>query len=613
MKRFRSFTLPSAWLLLLLQRTPVVRLAATAGEFVAPSRVVALLKAAISTAVSLGAVHSLAGATQLVASQASPVTVAVGATVQIALNVTGAQTPAASWTISGTVPPGLSFSGRTSGIVNISTLILSGTPTTPGTYTINLLAWERTNGGGDRSSIFPYTVIVTGVATVAPTITSQPASQSVTAGGTASFSVSATGNPAPTYQWRKDGTALAGATAATLTLTNVQAADAGVYTALAVNSAGSLTTLPATLTVAPAVTGPTLTLQPASQHLAAGASGALSVAASGTGLSYQWKKDGAALPGATNSTLPLANATAATMGFYSAVVTSPTGSTASAIAIVTVATGTSSRLINVSTRGYVPAGGALTPGFVLQGNTTKALVIRAVGPTLSAFGVAGTLADPVMDVIPLGSSTAIASNDNWGGSSALSTAFSRVGAFALAASSSNDASVETSLNTTGASGYTVRITSKNAAAEGVALAEIYDEEALSSAVRLVNVSTSGFVGSGDQALVPGFVIGGDAPKQLLIRAVGPGLTQFGVSGVLADPQLSLVPLGRDFAIATNDNWGGGTALQTAFTQAGAFALPSGSKDAVVVVRLPPGGYTVVVSGVGATTGTALVEVYDLDP
>ncbi len=112
--------------------------------------------------------------------------------------------------------------------------------------------------------------------------------------------------------------------------------------------------------------------------------------------------------------------------------------------------------------------------------------------------------------------------------------------------------------------------------------------------------------------MPGFVIGGSAPKLLLIRAVGPGLGQFGVTGVLADPQLSLVPLGQNFTVAANDNWGGTAALQAAFTQAAAFALPSGSNDAAVVVRLPPGGYTVVVSGVGSTTGTALVEIYDLD-
>jgi hypothetical protein len=616
MKKLRLLNFSTTSLLLLLQRTPALRVATAAAEALAPSRIVSLLKSAFALGASLGAVQTMAGATQLVASKPSPLAVEVGTGVQVALVVTGAQTPAASWTITGSVPPGLTLSGQTSGTVNVSTLILTGTPTTPGTYTITLRAWEKVNASGDKSSLFPYTVVVSGTAAaVGPTLTTQPVSQSVTTGTNVTFSVAATGSPTPTYQWQKDGANLTGATAATLTLSAVQVANAGAYTAVVSNSAGVVTSNPATLTVTAPVAGSPITNQPQSQYLATDGSTILSVAATGSGLSYQWKKNGVALPGATNSSLALSAATAETMGFYSASVRSGTATTESAVAVVTVNTGGTSRLVNVSTRGYVPPGGALTPGFVLQGNADKSVVIRAVGPTLGAFGVAGTLADPVMDVIPLGSTFPIASNDNWGGGTKLATAFSRVGAFPFATLTSTDASVETALTATGASGYTVRITSKNAAASGIALAEVYDEDASDSTVRLVNVSTSGFVGTGDQALVPGFVVGGTAPKLLLIRAVGPGLAQFGVTGVLSDPQLSVVPLGLDMTIAANDNWkssADAATLETAFAQAGAFALPNNSNDAAVIVRLPPGGYTVVVSGVGNTTGTALVEVYDLD-
>lgn len=616
MNRLRLIQFSSAWLLLILQRTPVLRVASDASALVAPSRLVALLQTAFATAAGLGAVHSLAGATQLVATTASPATVTVGSTVQIGLIVTGAQTPAASWTVSGSVPPGLAFSGRTSGTVNISTLILSGTPTTAGTYRISLVAWEKVNATGDKSSTFTYTVNVVASAAVGPTFTSQPVSQTVAAGGTATFAVAATGSPAPTYQWRRDGADLAGATTATLTLSNVQPANAGSYTVVVSNTAGVITSGAATLTVnaAPVTpSGPTLTAQPQSQYVTPGTAVTFTTAAAGAGLSYQWKKDGTALAGATTATYRIAAAAATDMGFYAVTVTNASGATESDVATLTVNTGARSRLVNVSTRGFVPPGGALIPGFVLQGNAPKSVVIRAVGPTLGAFGVGGTLADPVMDVIPLGTSVPIATNDNWGGDARLQTAFSRVGAFPLATATSADSSVELSLNATGASAYTVRIVSKTPAASGIALAEVYDEDALTSPVRLVNVSTSGFVGSGEQALVPGFVVGGTAPKLLLIRAVGPGLEQFGVADVLADPQLSLVPLGRDFPVAANDNWGGGATLTSAFTQAGAFTLPAGGKDAAVLVRLPPGGYTVVVSGVGAGTGTALVEIYDLDP
>ena len=616
MNRLRLLQFSSAWVLLILQRTPVLRVASDASALVAPSRLGALLQAAFATAAGLGAVHSLAGATQLVATTASPATVTVGSTVQIGMIVTGAQTPAASWTVSGSVPPGLAFSGKTSGTVNISTLILSGTPTTTGTYRISLVAWEKTNATGDKSSVFTYTVNVVAAAAVGPTFTSQPVGLTVTAGATATFTAGATGSPAPTYQWRKDGADLAGATNATLTLTNAQAPTAGSYTVVVSNTAGIITSGAATLTVnaAPVTpTGPTLTAQPQSQYVTPGTTVAFAAAATGSGLFYQWKKDGTALVGATAATYRLAAATAADMGFYAVTVTNATGSIESDVATLTVNNGGRSRLVNVSTRGFVPPGGALTPGFVLQGNAPKSVVIRAVGPTLGAFGVGGTLADPVMDVVPLGTSVAIATNDNWGGAPTLQTAFSRVGAFPLATATSADSSVELALNATGASGYTVRIVSKTPTAAGIALAEVYDEDAITSPVRLVNVSTSGFVGIGEQALVPGFFVGGTAPKLLLIRAVGPGLEQFGVSDVLADPQLSLVPLGRDFPVAANDNWGGTVALTSAFSQAGAFGLPAGGKDAAVLVRLPPGGYTVVVSGVGGGTGTALVEIYDLDP
>ena len=514
------------------------------------------------------------------------------------------------------MPPGLSFSGKTSGTVNVSNLILSGAPTATGSYRISLVAWQKTNASGDKSSTFTYTVNVVAAAAIGPTFTSQPVSQTVTAGTTVTFSTGASGTPAPTFQWRKDGANLPGATNASLVLTNVQAAHAGSYLVVVSNSAGIITSNAATLTVdAIPVTapGPSLTAQPQSQYVAPGTAVTFAATATGTGLSYQWKKDGTALAGATSATYRLAAATAADMGFYAVTVTNATGTVDSDVATLTVNTGGRSRLVNVSTRGFVPPGGALTPGFVLQGNAPKSVVIRAIGPTLGAFGVGGTLADPVMDVIPLGTSVAIATNDNWGGTPTLQTAFSRVGAFPLATASSADSSVELALNALGASGYTVRIVSKNPTASGIALAEVYDEDALTSPVRLVNVSTSGFVGTGEQALVPGFVIGGTGPKLLLIRAVGPGLEPFGVPDVLTDPQLSLVPLGRDFQVAANDNWGGGATLTSAFAQAGAFRLPAGGKDAAVLVRLPPGGYTVIVSGIASGTGTALVEIYDLDP
>jgi hypothetical protein len=117
-------------------------------------------------------------------------------------------------------------------------------------------------------------------------------------------------------------------------------------------------------------------------------------------------------------------------------------------------------------------------------------------------------------------------------------------------------------------------------------------------------------GQGDNILIVGFAISGTGNKTLLIRGVGPTLTQYGVSGVLADPQLKLFnQQGQE--LQENNDWGGGAALANAFTQTYAFALPVASKDAALLVTLAPGVYTAQVSGVGNTTGIALIEVYEV--
>ncbi len=363
--------------------------------------------------------------------------------------------------------------------------------------------------------------------------------------------------------------------------------------------------------------GPVLRInqQPQSQYVTPGTTVTLNVAAEGTApLAYQWEKDGAVIAGATGDHFVVASATATDMGLYTVTVTSGTATMTSACAIITVNVTGVSRLINLSTRGTIRAGETLTPGFVMRGSGSKKLVVRAVGPGLVPFGVPDVLADPRMNIIPLGSSTAVVANDDWGTTmdlSALKMACDGVGAFALPAGS-KDAAVATTLPTT--QGYTVEIAGNTTTAAGVALAEIYDADALTSGAQLINVSALGYVGV--DGLTPGFVIRGDRPKLLLIRAVGPTLaTTFGVGGVLEDPQLTIVPLGKTLTVASNNDWGDNSqasALRTAFGQAGAFGLVDGSRDSAVVIRLPPGAYTATASGVGGTTGRALIEVYDLD-
>jgi hypothetical protein len=282
-----------------------------------------------------------------------------------------------------------------------------------------------------------------------------------------------------------------------------------------------------------------------------------------------------------------------------------------ALAIVFSATSPAqdTRLSNVSVR--TSAGGAdvLITGFTIGPGPDKTILVRAVGPTLGVFGVPGTLADPKLELYS--GSTKIAENDNFNASDA--PAFAAVGAFPLNVGA-KDAAIVTTL---APGSYTAQISGIDSAS-GVALVEVY--EVTGGATRLINLSTRAQVGTGGNILIPGITVApGAGTRRLLLRAIGPTLGVFGVTGTLADPKLELYS--GSTKIAENDNWGtpvGSSAadaatLAGAFTANGAFALGAGSKDAALLINLGAGSYTLQVSGVGATTGAALVEVYDLTP
>jgi hypothetical protein len=193
----------------------------------------------------------------------------------------------------------------------------------------------------------------------------------------------------------------------------------------------------------------------------------------------------------------------------------------------------------------------------------------------------------------------------------LNTAFVQVGAFAFAAGTSRDAAVYTPALASG--NYTVQVSGVGGST-GTVIAELYDATPAggftATTPRLINVSVLKPIAVGE-TLTAGFVIGGTAAKRVLIRAVGPtlGVAPFGIPGVMADPRLDLYS--GQVAITTNDNWGGSSALATAFVDVGAFALGAGSRDAAILAVLVPGSYTARVSGVGAASGLTLVEVYEV--
>ncbi|RLA20714.1 MAG: hypothetical protein DRQ56_02495, partial [Gammaproteobacteria bacterium] len=268
-------------------------------------------------------------------------------------------------------------------------------------------------------------------------------------------------------------------------------------------------------------------------------------------------------------------------------------------------------LVNISNRGGVGTGAnIMIPGFVLNGTGTKRVLVRAVGPTLGGFGVQGVLEDPQLKVFS--GPDEIESNDNWGDSSnatVLAAAAARVGAFPME-NTSGDAAALLDLVP---GPYTVKV-SGVADGTGVALVEVYDaDDTDNPTVKIVNISNRGEVGVGAAIMIPGFVVGGEGPKTVLIRGVGPKLAGFGVQGVLENPTLTVFS-GSD-EVVTNDDWGdatNATELATAAATVGAFPLESGSQDAAVLITLDPGAYTVKVSGVGNTTGVALVEIYEVD-
>ncbi|MES2695426.1 MAG: NHL repeat-containing protein [Verrucomicrobiota bacterium] len=280
----------------------------------------------------------------------------------------------------------------------------------------------------------------------------------------------------------------------------------------------------------------------------------------------------------------------------------------------------SDRLINLSSRLRVVAGDAshaVIAGFVITGPNSKQVLIRAVGPGLGSVGVTGTLGNPRLQIYR--GATLVMENEDWANNAEVSATGQRVGAFPLAANSS-DAAVVTTLEP---GAYTAVIQANGGS--GVALIEVYDTETASSltAQHLINISTRGFVDTGDGQLIAGFVVSGGASKRFLIRGIGPALAPFGLAGNVADPQLRVFAANGATLVAQNDNWStpqsvasgppaaSAAEINEASRVTGAFPLPNGSRDAAVVVTLKPGQYSAVVNGAGDGTGAGLVEVYEL--
>ena len=407
----------------------------------------------------------------------------------------------------------------------------------------------------------------------------------------------------------------------TLTLTPGAGGTANVsLTASDSNGSTATQTLLVTVTGPGTSRAPVITVQPQPLiRLASGASTtvAFTVAASGTpSPEYQWRRDRVALAGQRAPTCILEKATEALAGAYTCVVSNSEGSVESLPAVISFAATSpadTGRLINLSILSTLAARETMTMGTVLGGtgtNGSKAVLARAAGPALTQLGVGDVLPDPQMSLLTAGSGLTVATNNDWAGTSALRDAFTQVGAFAYAAANSKDAAIFQPNLASG--GYTVQL-SDAASGAGFAIAELYDSTPSSAFTattpRLINVSVLKQIPEGS-ALTAGFVIGGKTAKTVLVRAIGPALAAFGVSETMADPQLTLFNA-SSVKIAENDNWGGDASITAAAGSVGAFALSNpASNDAILLLTLAPGNYSVQVSG-KTGGGSALVEVYEV--
>jgi hypothetical protein len=302
----------------------------------------------------------------------------IGSNVTFTVAASGSPTPTLQWKKNG-----VAISGATSSTLALSSVQASDAAT----YTA-----VATNSAG--SAVSSGAVLTVSASAIAPVITTQPQNQTTPSGGNVTFTAAATGTPSPTFQWRKNGANISGATSATLVLTNVQSASAGTYTFMATNSAGSVVSSGAVLTVSGAASAPAFTTQPLSSAIFVGGSVSFIAVASGSPTpSYQWQKGGVNIVGATSSTLTISNAQLAAAGSYAVIATNAAGSATSSSARLVVIRPQSNSISYEST--VIPqgiaAGGQVNLYYLLTNTGTETwgvkhyLSVRDVNDKFVAF------------------------------------------------------------------------------------------------------------------------------------------------------------------------------------------------------------------------------------
>ena len=258
------------------------------------------------------------------------------------------------------------------------------------------------------------------------------------------------------------------------------------------------------------------------------------------------------------------------------------------------------KALNIATRMRVDTGSnVLIGGFIITGNAPKNVAVRGIGPSLAQFGITDVLADPILELRAANGSL-LAQDDDWQDDS---TQAAQLVALGLALQDPKESGLVASLQP---GGYTAIVAGTNNGT-GVGLVEVYDTNSAADS-QLANISTRGFVLTGNNVMIGGFILGGNQDTHVVVRGIGPSLAQFGLNPVLADPTLEL----RDSngtTLVSNDDWQDDAISASQLSSLG--LAPSDPKESGIYTSLPPGAYTAVLAGTSNGTGIGLVEVYNV--
>lgn len=324
-----------------------------------------------------------------------------------------------------------------------------------------------------------------------------------------------------------------------------------------------------------------------------------------TGVTYQWFKDNEILAGSVAATVEIDSIEPQDEGEYSVIVSNDNGSVLAGPVRVRMIR---ESLVNIATRGYVGSQNEIMiAGFIISGSSPRRVLIRGLGKSLEQSGLTGVLEDPRLAIFDI-EGQEIARVDNWKEEAnweEIEQVSPTVGAAPL--TDLNESAILLTLNP---GLYTAHLSGQNGGT-GIGLVEVFDASDESIETRLVNISTRVRAAAGDEVAIGGFVITGQDPKRVLIRALGPELAKRSITDPMMDPYMVLYD--SSGAVAANDDWESEFTFQMreAFSQVNATQLDEGSKDAAMVRELQPGLYTVIVNDFNYTSGIVLIEIFEL--